>query len=100
MTLYIDASEFGKVYFALMDGKKVINKKTFSIQPSETHKTLALLEKFLKQLKISNTKSNIRAISACKGPGSFTGIRVGVSLAQALGLAWGIPVKLVSKGVQ
>lgn len=27
------------------------------------------------------------------GPGSFTGIRIGVAAARALGLAWGVPVK-------
>jgi tRNA threonylcarbamoyl adenosine modification protein YeaZ len=33
------------------------------------------------------------------GPGSFTGIRVGLAAARALGLAWNVPVSGVSAGV-
>jgi tRNA threonylcarbamoyladenosine biosynthesis protein TsaB len=37
-------------------------------------------------------KGRANAISVNVGPGSFTGIRVGVAAARALGLAWNIPV--------
>ncbi len=36
-----------------------------------------------------------RIIVGC-GPGSFTGVRIGIAAARALGLAWGIPVHGVS----
>ncbi len=97
MILYIDNSEFGKVFFTIVDYRRITNKKIFSIKPSENHKTLELLEKFLKQSKIQNPKSRINRLVVCKGPGSFTGIRVGLSLAQALSLAWKIPLRVLSK---
>ncbi len=36
--------------------------------------------------------SDLKAIEVVTGPGSFTGLRVGVSIANALGYALGIPV--------
>lgn len=34
----------------------------------------------------------ISHIAVCVGPGSFTGTRIGVAGARALGIAWGVPV--------
>lgn len=39
-----------------------------------------------------------QAIVVDIGPGSFTGIRVGLAAARALGLAWGVPVTGVTAG--
>ena len=36
-----------------------------------------------------------RIIVGC-GPGSFTGVRIGIAAARALGLGWGVPVRGVS----
>ena len=58
---------------------------------------LPLIEKILKAEKL--TMKGLKGIEVEIGPGSFTGLRVGVSVANALGFALGIPVngkKLVS----
>ncbi len=52
------------------------------------------LETILK--KIKRTKKDIGLVAVDVGPGSFTGVRIGVSLARALGQALHIPVVGVS----
>jgi len=48
-------------------------------------------------LKSSDTPvKRLSKISVCSGPGSFTGLRVGLSFAKGLALPWGIPVVAVS----
>jgi tRNA threonylcarbamoyladenosine biosynthesis protein TsaB len=51
-----------------------------------------LLDDVLKQ----NAYPKVDAISVCVGPGSFTGLRVGLAAAKALGLTWAVPVHGVS----
>lgn len=51
---------------------------------------LPLIEKLLKKCKLDY--NSLKGIEAETGPGSFTGLRVGVSVANALGFALGIPV--------
>jgi tRNA threonylcarbamoyladenosine biosynthesis protein TsaB len=51
-----------------------------------------LLDDLLKQ----NAHPKVDAIAVCVGPGSFTGLRVGLAAAKALGLAWAVPVHGVS----
>lgn len=51
---------------------------------------LPLIEKILKKNKLEFT--DLTAIEVEIGPGSFTGLRVGVSIANALGFSLKIPV--------
>ena len=51
---------------------------------------LDLVEKLLKKQNI--TLKDINSIEINSGPGSFTGLRVGASIANALAFALGIPV--------
>ncbi len=115
MTLYIDTADFNKVTFSLEDSHqgKIPRgqpsggfRKTYKVEPHQSNEIIAKLEEFLTlsfdrvipsddgvKSKILNPKSLITRIVVNKGPGSFTGVRIGVTIAQALGLAWNVPVK-------
>jgi hypothetical protein len=84
----------------------VIKKKFYKIDPHKSHETLQKLAEFLNFVNIKPSprpsprggggENKIEKIVINKGPGSYTGVRVGVTHALALGLAWGVPVKAVS----
>lgn len=99
MILYIDTTDYNQVTFALAHQGK-LKKKSYRLRPQKSFEILAKLDEFLKKSKIPalspskglNSKSEIKKIMVNKGPGSFMGIRVGLAMAMALGLAWHIPV--------
>ncbi len=71
-----------------IDGKKVSFEQKNEFLKSQA--LLPLIEKALKKQKLS--VADIGAIRINPGPGSFTGLRVGVAVANALGWTLGIPV--------
>ena len=89
MTLYIDSTNFDAVTYVLA-GDKVI-KRVFKANPHQSYVVFSYLEKFLKSSKVKT--SEIKKIVVNKGPGSYTGTRIGVTHAMALGFAWDVPVK-------
>lgn len=94
MLLYINTTDFDRVQFALI--KKDATKEFSKVLAfNENYKTLDLLEKFLKKHKV--TPKQLVKIVVCSGPGSFTGIRVGVSMSMAMAFALGIPVEAIAK---
>ena len=94
MILFIDTSNFDALEFVIVDGPTVKLFQT-KLAFNENYKTVEFLEKFLKREKIRI--NDFKKIIVCTGPGSFTGIRVGVSLAQALGFALCVPVIAIPK---
>ncbi len=94
MILFIDTSEFSALTFAIINGATV-KISSSEVAFNENYKTNLLLERFLKHQKVDMRE--LKKIIVCSGPGSFTGIRVGVSLAQALGFALNIPVIAIPK---
>ena len=85
MKLFIDTSNLEKIIVGL-DGKKFET-------PAKKGASQRLLP-FIVELieKEGKTLEEIKEIEVNTGPGSFTGLRVGVSVANALGWGLGIPV--------
>jgi len=93
MILYIDTSQSEEITISL--GGKVY--KTSS-KREKSQRLLPFIDEVLKKKKL--TLKDLTEIEVNTGPGSFTGLKVGVSVAQALGWALGILVngKNMKKG--
>ena len=92
MKLFIDTSDREKIVVGVGD-------KRFETKAKEgaSQRLLPFIDEVLKKEGISF--KDIKEIEVDTGPGSFTGLRVGVSVANALGWGLGIPVngKNISK---
>ena len=85
MKLFIDTSDNQKIILKL-------NSEEF-VDESENRKSQRLLLFIEEVLEGKNLElKDITEIEVYTGPGSFTGLRVGVSVAQALAWALNIPV--------
>lgn len=89
MTLYINTKDQKNVTVVL---KKADKELDFMSDQNEfgSQILLPLIQKLLE--KNSLEFKDLTAIEVETGPGSYTGIRVGVSVANALGFSLGIPV--------
>lgn len=88
-TLLIDTSSNEKITVGLRIGveeKKLVRR----IGKEKAQVVLPMIDKILKQHKIS--LKDLTGIEVNTGSGSFTGLRVGISVANALGFALGIPI--------
>ena len=87
--LSIDTTNNKEVTVGLkIDGKEFIEKKPLDTRKAQV--VLPMLEKLLQVHKLS--LQDLTAIEVNPGPGSFTGIRVGLSIANTLGYLLHIPV--------
>lgn len=89
ITLIIDTTSSEEVEVGLIINSKEFTKRK-RMDSKKREIVLALIEHILKTqgLKLND----LDGIEVNPGPGSFTGIRVGISIANALGLALKIPV--------
>lgn len=88
-TLFIDTSDNKEITVGLETGEK----KDILRQEIGDHKAqvvLFLIDKLLK--KHGLTAQDLDAVEVNTGPGSFTGLRVGISVANTLGVALQIPI--------
>ena len=90
MLLKIDTTKTEEVIVELIDPKTKKKDRLVEKQKLGSQVLLPMIVKILKKNKIDF--SNLTAIEVNPGPGSFTGTRVGVSVANALGFALSIPV--------
>jgi hypothetical protein len=91
MILFINTSEFDQVQFALVGDK--LKSKLYSLPHNKPSETLKYLSRFLGKKKLEG----VEKIIVVSGPGSFSGIRVGISIVQAFAFAKQIPAFAVSK---
>ena len=91
-TLYIDTHFVNLVLALFKDGKLIEKEVVESNKHSEY--TISLLEKLLdnNNLKVDNLNS----ILVINGPGSFTGVRIGIVVAKIIAFTKNIPVKTLS----
>lgn len=87
MIISIDTSS-DKYFFALFWPNKI--SKTISCERQDKKDALFFLAEFLKKNKIQ--LKDLKALAVFTGPGSYTGLRVGISIANALGYVLNIPV--------
>lgn len=85
MKLYIDTSDNTKTIVKLDDDR--LEKPS---GPDKSQQVLNLINQILKKNK--KTLKDLTKIEVETGPGSFTGLRVGLAVANTLGWALKIPV--------
>lgn len=96
MILHINTKDQKTITVSLKEGKKI----TKSLARENEYGSQVLLPLIIKLLKTENLPAGrqgckletLQGIEVETGPGSFTGLRVGVSVANALGYALNIPV--------
>ena len=92
MRLYIDTSDNRTTIIKLGD-RKLVKK----YQSPRSQELLSVIDELLKQEKKS--LKDITSIKVNPGPGSFTSLRVGVAVANALGFSLNVPVNGNKPGV-
>lgn len=70
---------------ALMDEKKLLGESYQNTGLTHSQTLMVMAEDLLKQC--GKTVSDVTAVAVAEGPGSFTGVRIGVAAAK--GFAWG-----------
>ena len=89
MRLFIDTTKREEVIVKLFNGKKPKDKVVVK-QQMGSQALLPAIVKILKKNKLSF--KDLSSVDVATGPGSFTGTRIGVTVANTLGFALKIPV--------
>ena len=74
--------------------QQIVSQRQTDEQRQSAQKVLPLIEELMQETGVS--QSELGSVGVINGPGSFTGMRIGVAIAQGLGFANQIPVVTVS----
>ncbi len=91
MRLAIDTSGIDQA-MVVLDGRRVLAAEDW-VRRRDDQPVVARLEALV--MKAGGRPDDLDAVAAARGPGSFTGLRVGLSLAAGLAYARHIPLHLV-----
>ena len=89
MLLAVDTST-AQVGLALYDGDRVLGEMMWTTSQHHTTELSPALSGLLKRCGV--TMSQVNALGVATGPGSFTSLRVGLSLVKGIALARNLPV--------
>ena len=91
-TLFLDTTSNKEIIVRLTIDKDIFEEK-IEIQNNRTQVVLPIIEKILKAHGL--TPQNIDKVEVNPGPGSFTGVRVGAAIANALIFSLGLSQELI-----
>lgn len=93
-TLYID-THFNDLVLAIFKSDEILmEKKLNSNKFSHSESTIPLLKELLNDCKIR--PNDLQEIIVILGPGSFTGVRIGIVIAKILGYTLNLKIKAIS----
>ncbi len=75
---------------ALLDGERLVGEYTLNITATHSERLMAAVDHLLRLSGWEPT--DLEGLAVAIGPGSFTGLRIGISAIKGLALALGIPV--------
>ena len=89
ITLFIDTHYKDILLYLFNDNKLLDKKEILNVKNTSVETMPALID----LISVNNLKvNNINKIAVCVGPGSFTGTRIGVTIAKMLSYANNIPI--------
>lgn len=91
--LAIDTSTY-TLGVALLDGEQLIGEYTTDLKKNHSLRAIPAIETLLKECEVQ--PSELDKIVVAKGPGSYTGVRIGVTIAKTLAWSLQIPLSGVS----
>jgi tRNA threonylcarbamoyladenosine biosynthesis protein TsaB len=78
---------------ALLDGDLVVGEYTLDVRATHSERLMGAIDRLLTDA--GWTVGHVEGLAVSVGPGSFTGLRIGLSTVKGLALALGIPVAAV-----
>ena len=91
-SLYID-THYTEVSVVLFKDKKILDKETVKTSLKHSVITMPTIKDVIERNNI--TVDDIGEILVCNGPGSFTGVRIGVTIGKTMAFLRGIPIKVI-----
>ncbi len=94
LLLIESSAEFPSLALACVESKTLIWESVYRVQQSHSEQLPLLVEQEVAKAKQQDY--SLVGIAVNEGPGSYTGLRIGSSLAKSLAYAWKIPLLAVS----
>lgn len=91
--LGIDSST-DKLAVGIADGNRVLSERSLESSREHASHIIGLIDDVLKEASVA--KADLDGIAVAIGPGSFTGLRIGMAVAKGLAVALDIPLAGVS----